>query len=65
MKLRNSLLLALTISATSHQSASAASQYWNPSPLTGTWDAATVNWATTSGGTAANGWTNLNDAFFD
>ncbi len=49
------------------QSARGADKYWDPSPLTGTWDTTTTNWsATPSGaGTPDQLWLDNDSAFFD
>ena len=39
--------------------------YWNPSPLTNTWDAVSTHWATTSGGSPTDAWSSGNNAIFD
>jgi autotransporter-associated beta strand protein len=39
--------------------------YWNPSPLTNTWDAISTHWATTSGGSPTTAWSSGGTAIFD
>jgi autotransporter-associated beta strand protein len=43
----------------------AQSVYWNPDPLTNTWDAISTHWAATSGGTPASAWNPGDTAIFD
>lgn len=64
-----SRLLAATIVVTlcSGSSAPGADLYWNPLPLTGSWNTSATTWATTSGGSATAAWVNgaANNAIFD
>ena len=39
--------------------------YWNPSPLTNTWDALSTHWANSSGGTPTLAWNPGDTAIFD
>jgi fibronectin-binding autotransporter adhesin len=44
---------------------SAQTLYWNPSPLTNTWDAISTHWATSSGGSPSLAWASGGTAIFD
>ncbi len=62
---RLALLALATLLGASVQSASAAALYWNPVPLSNSWDASSTFWSATSGGSPTSAWVASSDAVFD
>ncbi len=61
LKKSNSLLVLSLITA----STASADLFWIPTPLTGNWNTAEINWAATSSGVPSSAWVNLDNAIFD